>query len=50
VSLQGLTADFWLQWQTNQALFPQGVDIIFTCGSSVLGLPRTTRVSQMEGV
>lgn len=50
VSLQGLTADFWLQWQTNQALFPQGVDIIFTCGDSVLGLPRTTRVSQMEGV
>jgi alpha-D-ribose 1-methylphosphonate 5-triphosphate synthase subunit PhnH len=50
VSLQGLTADFWLQWQTNQALFPQGVDIIFTCGSSVLGLPRTTSVSQMEGV
>jgi alpha-D-ribose 1-methylphosphonate 5-triphosphate synthase subunit PhnH len=50
VSLQGLTADFWLQWQTNQALFPQGVDIIFTCGNSVLGLPRTTRVSQMEGV
>ena len=50
VSLQGLSADFWLQWQRNQALFPQGVDIVFTCGDSVLGLPRTTRVSQMEGV
>lgn len=50
VSLQGLSADFWLQWQSNHSLFPQGVDIIFTCGDSVLGLPRTTRVSQMEGV
>jgi len=50
VSLQGLPANFWLQWNNNHELFPQGVDIIFTCGDSVLGLPRTTRVSQREGV
>jgi alpha-D-ribose 1-methylphosphonate 5-triphosphate synthase subunit PhnH len=50
VSLQGLPADFWLQWQSNHARFPQGVDIIFTCGDSVLGLPRTTRVRRLEGV
>jgi alpha-D-ribose 1-methylphosphonate 5-triphosphate synthase subunit PhnH len=50
VSLQGLPAGFWSQWQTNSELFPQGVDIIFTCGDCVMGLPRTTRVSQREGV
>lgn len=50
VGLQGLPANFWMQWQNNHELFPQGVDIIFTCGDSVLGLPRTTRVSQLKGV
>jgi len=50
VSLQGLPSDFWHQWQSNRALFPQGVDIIFTCGDRVLGLPRTTRVRCLEGV
>ena len=50
VSLQGLHPSFWAQWQVNHAGFPQGVDIIFTCGDSVLGLPRTTRVRRLEGV
>ena len=50
VSLQGLPASFWSQWKTNGDRFPQGVDIIFTCGDRVQGLPRTTRVSQQEGV
>ena len=50
VTLQGLPADFWTQWQANQASFPQGVDIIFTCDQHVIGLPRTTRVSLLEGV
>lgn len=50
VGLQGLPADFWTQWQANHAAFPQGVDIIFTCGDSALGLPRTTRVHRLEGV
>lgn len=50
VGLQGLPADFWVQWQANHAAFPQGVDIIFTCGDHCLGLPRTTRVRRLEGV
>jgi len=50
VGLQGLPADFWAQWQANHAAFPQGVDIIFTCGENALGLPRTTRVRRLEGV
>ncbi len=50
VALPGLPADFWTQWQANQASFPQGVDIIFTCAQHAIGLPRTTRVSRSEGV
>ena len=50
VSLQGLPFEFWTQWQANHAAFPQGVDIVFTCGEDALGLPRTTRVRRLEGV
>ncbi len=45
VAVQGLPDDFWQQWQRNHAAFPQGVDIVFTCGDSAMGLPRTTCVS-----
>ena len=48
VGSAGLPDDFWTQWQANFALFPQGVDIVFTCASEVLGLPRTTRVRRLE--
>ncbi len=50
LDLAGLPVDFWAQWQANHAAFPQGVDIIFTCGDRCLGLPRTTRVQPLEGV
>ena len=50
VALPGLPADFWTQWQANQASFPPGVDLIFTCAQHAIGLPRTTRVSRSEGV
>jgi alpha-D-ribose 1-methylphosphonate 5-triphosphate synthase subunit PhnH len=50
VRLQGLPDDFWTQWQANHATFPQGVDLVFTCGAHALGLPRTTRVRRLEGV
>ena len=50
VGLQGLPFEFWAQWQANHATFPQGVDIVFTCGEDALGLPRTTRVRRLEGV
>lgn len=34
----------------NTALFPQGVDLLFTDGRAVIGLPRSTRVTpEMEG-
>lgn len=49
VGLQGLPDDFWAQWQANHAAFPQGVDLVLTCGAHALGLPRTTRVRRLEG-
>ncbi len=50
VRIDGLPGGFWPQWQANHAAFPQGVDIIFTCGDRAIGLPRTTRISRIEGV
>lgn len=50
VRIAGLPDGFWTQWQANHAAFPQGVDIVFTCANTVLGLPRTTRVRRLEGV
>lgn len=43
VHLAGLPAGWWGQWQANQAAFPRGVDLLFTCGVQVLGLPRGTQ-------
>lgn len=31
-------------FQTNQALFPLGLDFIFTCGNRIAALPRSTEV------
>lgn len=50
VRVAGLPAGFWTQWHANHAAFPQGVDVIFTCGSRAIGLPRTTRVGRLEGI
>ena len=50
VRLAGLPDNFWAMWQDNHAGFPQGVDIVFTCGDAALGLPRTTRVRRLEGI
>ncbi|MDP1955117.1 MAG: phosphonate C-P lyase system protein PhnH [Polaromonas sp.] len=50
VRVGGLPDKFWSQWQANHAAFPQGVDIVFTCGGEALGLPRTTRVRRLEGI
>lgn len=46
----GLPGNFWAQWQANHAAFPQGVDVLFTCGDRALGLPRTTRISRLQEV
>lgn len=38
----GLPADFTAQWRRNAARFPLGVDVLFCCGDTIAGLPRTT--------
>ena len=40
----GLPGAFRNWRRDNQTLFPRGVDVIFTCGSSLAALPRSTRV------
>ncbi len=50
VRVDGLPERFWAQWQANHGAFPQGVDMIFTCGHQAMGLPRTTRISRLEGI
>ena len=37
----GLPDWFWNDWRLNAAQFPLGVDIIFTCGQMIIGLPRS---------
>jgi alpha-D-ribose 1-methylphosphonate 5-triphosphate synthase subunit PhnH len=43
LDLGGLKPDFWAQWKRNEALFPCGVDVLFTCGNLFYALPRTTK-------
>jgi alpha-D-ribose 1-methylphosphonate 5-triphosphate synthase subunit PhnH len=45
LSVEGLPTGFRAQWSANGAIFPRGVDVIFTCGDRVAGLPRRTRIA-----
>ena len=44
VSIVGLPAGLWTAWRANNALFPCGVDLVFTCGRAAIALPRSVRV------
>jgi len=46
LEVQGLPDDFWTAWQLNQRLYPLGVDVLFTAGSTLVALPRTTEVKE----
>ena len=48
VAIDGLVDDFWTQWNSNHASFPQGVDVLFCCDDRVIGMPRTTRVRRLQ--
>jgi alpha-D-ribose 1-methylphosphonate 5-triphosphate synthase subunit PhnH len=41
LSLGGLAPSFLADWAANHALFPRGIDIFFTCGTRLCGLPRS---------
>lgn len=38
-----MPADFRAQWDVNRRNFPLGVDLILTCGSELMALPRSAR-------
>lgn len=44
LSVPALGAGFLQQWERNRARFPRGVDLYFSCGDRLCGLPRTTRI------
>jgi len=42
----GLPHDFVAQWAANRDLFPRGVDLLLVADGQVIGLPRTTRITE----
>lgn len=46
ISPLGLPVDFVAQWAANRELFPRGIDLLLVAGGAVLGLPRSTRISE----
>lgn len=46
ISPSGLPGDFVAQWDANRALFPRGVDLLLVADGQVMGLPRSTRITE----
>jgi alpha-D-ribose 1-methylphosphonate 5-triphosphate synthase subunit PhnH len=44
IAIAGLPDSFWGEWTANHALFPCGVDLVFTSGDALLALPRSIAV------
>ena len=42
----GLPEDFFTQWAANRELFPRGIDLLLVSDGQVMGLPRSTRISE----
>ncbi|WEK06543.1 MAG: phosphonate C-P lyase system protein PhnH [Candidatus Devosia phytovorans] len=42
----GLPDDFVAQWAANREVFPRGVDLLLVADGQVMGLPRSTRISE----
>ena len=39
--IDGLPPSFWSEWKANHALFPCGIDVVFTAETELLALPRS---------
>jgi alpha-D-ribose 1-methylphosphonate 5-triphosphate synthase subunit PhnH len=48
VTIAGAPADLATRLVANHALFPRGVDLILAGPTSVIGLPRTTRIEEIR--
>jgi alpha-D-ribose 1-methylphosphonate 5-triphosphate synthase subunit PhnH len=46
ISPVGLPGDFLAQWSGNRELFPRGIDLLLVAVGQVMGLPRSTRISE----
>ena len=46
ISPVGLPGEFLAQWSANRELFPRGIDLLLVADGAVLGLPRSTRISE----
>jgi alpha-D-ribose 1-methylphosphonate 5-triphosphate synthase subunit PhnH len=46
ISPIGLPEGFVAQWADNRELFPRGIDLLLVADGAVLGLPRSTRISE----
>ncbi|PSH60815.1 phosphonate C-P lyase system protein PhnH [Phyllobacterium sophorae] len=44
VGIAGLPPQFWTDWDLNRELYPRGIDVFFTSGNDLIGLPRTIKV------
>ena len=44
VAIDGIDPVFWSAWAANHALFPCGIDVVFTSGSRLCALPRSIAV------
>jgi alpha-D-ribose 1-methylphosphonate 5-triphosphate synthase subunit PhnH len=44
LGLSGLPARFWEERAALAGLYPRGLDIVFTCGSRLAAMPRSTQV------
>jgi alpha-D-ribose 1-methylphosphonate 5-triphosphate synthase subunit PhnH len=44
LAVRSLPEAFWVFWKANHRIYPLGVDVFLTCGTSLIALPRTTRV------
>lgn len=49
IALQGLPADFLYRWRVNRGFFPRGIDIVFTAGTELMALPRSTDLQALGG-
>ncbi|MGD1698895.1 phosphonate C-P lyase system protein PhnH [Dapis sp. BLCC M229] len=46
ISISGLPEFFWSEWETNVKNYPLGIDIFLFAKNTVIGLPRTTKISK----
>lgn len=46
ISPAGLPGDFLTRWAENREQFPRGIDLLLVGPEGLIGLPRTTRISQ----